>query len=95
MLPKKERNKNVMKCSCGYKEVQEESVKIVEKKQVEEKQVEVIDSNEEDMPICKEKCEKCGNEEAYYTIQQTRSADESPTKFMKCTKCKHTWRDYD
>ena len=25
---------------------------------------------------------------------QTRSADEAPTTFYKCTYCSHTWRDY-
>ena len=25
---------------------------------------------------------------------QTRSADEAPTTFYKCSKCNHTWRDY-
>jgi DNA-directed RNA polymerase subunit M len=25
---------------------------------------------------------------------QTRSADEATTQFFRCTKCKHTWRNY-
>ncbi|PJB94591.1 transcription factor S, partial [Candidatus Pacearchaeota archaeon CG_4_9_14_0_8_um_filter_35_24] len=24
----------------------------------------------------------------------TRAADESETKFYRCTKCDHTWREY-
>ena len=28
-------------------------------------------------------------------LQQTRSADEAPTRFFQCLKCKHTWREYD
>ncbi|MCK4973458.1 MAG: transcription factor S, partial [Candidatus Heimdallarchaeota archaeon] len=26
---------------------------------------------------------------------QTRSADESPTRFFRCTACGETWREYD
>ena len=39
------------------------------------------------------KAKKCGGKEAYYWLIQTRSADEPPTQFFKCVKCKHTWRD--
>jgi len=39
-------------------------------------------------------CPKCGNKEAYYWTVQTRAGDEAETKFLKCTRCKHTWRDY-
>jgi DNA-directed RNA polymerase subunit M len=39
-------------------------------------------------------CEKCGNNAAYFWTQQTRAADEPETRFFKCTKCKHTWREY-
>jgi DNA-directed RNA polymerase subunit M len=26
---------------------------------------------------------------------QTRRADESATQFFRCTKCGHTWREYE
>ena len=39
-------------------------------------------------------CEKCHNEEGVWWTFQTRSADEPETKFYRCTKCNHTWRDY-
>ena len=39
-------------------------------------------------------CPKCGNKEAVWWIQQTRSSDEAPTLFLRCTKCKHAWREY-
>lgn len=39
-------------------------------------------------------CDSCGNEEAWYTIKQTASADEPPTRFFKCTECGHRWREY-
>ena len=39
-------------------------------------------------------CEKCHNQEGVSWACQTRSADEPETKFYRCTKCNHTWRDY-
>lgn len=95
LMPKKEGNKTVLQCTCGYREVKEEGVKFTEKKEIEEKEVEVVHEVKETLPVTKEDCPKCGNPEAYYELQQTRSADEPPTKFLRCTKCKHTWRDYD
>jgi DNA-directed RNA polymerase subunit M len=95
LTPKKEGAKTIMAClSCEYKSANGEQAKISEKNTKNEKIVQVIDSENEMHPVCKEKCHKCGNEEAYYFLQQTRAADEAPTKFMKCTKCKHVWRDY-
>lgn len=40
-------------------------------------------------------CEECGNGKAWYTIKQTGSADEPPTRFFKCTECGYRWRDYN
>ncbi|RLM89834.1 MULTISPECIES: transcription factor S [Halobellus] len=40
-------------------------------------------------------CDECGNQEAWYTIKQTGSADEPPTRFFKCTECGHRWRGYN
>ncbi|HNS26436.1 MAG TPA: transcription factor S, partial [Methanobacteriaceae archaeon] len=28
-------------------------------------------------------------------LQQTRRADESETRFLRCTACGYTWREYD
>ena len=46
------------------------------------------------LPIEKEPCSKCGNEEAYSWQRQTRSGDEPATRFYRCVKCEHTWREY-
>lgn len=40
-------------------------------------------------------CDACGNGEAWYTIKQTASADEPPTRFFKCTDCGDRWREYN
>ena len=39
-------------------------------------------------------CDECGHGVAWYTIKQTASADEPPTRFFKCKGCGHRWREY-
>lgn len=39
-------------------------------------------------------CPKCEHMEAFWWMQQTRSADEPPTLFYKCVKCGYSWRSY-
>lgn len=48
-----------------------------------------------EFPTTKTICPKCENGLAYWWMQQTRSADEPPTLFYKCTKCGYAWRSYD
>ena len=91
MLPEKKK----MKCrSCGYsvKKTTKE-LKLVEKKQAK-KSVVVLEKDAIVLPITDKECEKCSNPRAYYWLQQTRSADEPPTQFFRCVKCKHVWREY-
>lgn len=40
-------------------------------------------------------CDRCGHDEAWYTIKQTASADEPPTRFFKCKECGYRWREYN
>ncbi len=40
------------------------------------------------------RCPKCGHDEVIAWMMQTRSADEPPTRFYRCTKCGYTWREY-
>lgn len=49
----------------------------------------------EGKPTAEVYCETCENDRAWYTIKQTASADEPPTRFFKCTACGHRWRDYN
>lgn len=80
--------------SCGAKDEKAEHT-ILKEEQRTSKKIEVIDSEkEQNLPITNETCEKCGHKRAYYWLLQTRSADEAETKFMRCEKCNHTWRDY-
>ena len=48
----------------------------------------------ETLPKTKAECPKCGNNEAFFWFVQTRASDEPPTKFFRCVKCRHTWREY-
>ncbi len=90
------KTKNMGCPRCGYsskfKVKIKTSEKIGEKKEVaviRDKDVEVYPIIDLDKP-----CEKCGNKKAYFWTLQTRSTDEAETKFFKCTKCNHTWREY-
>jgi DNA-directed RNA polymerase subunit M len=59
-----------------------------------EKQRLVVDKNAPSiLPKIRTMCPKCSHNEAYWMIQQTRSADEAPTRFYTCVKCEHRWRE--
>jgi len=55
----------------------------------------VKEVDEQNLPKATAECPKCGHNEAYFFVRQTRGADESPTAFYTCVKCGHKWRDYD
>ncbi len=92
-MPKKDGNKKMVICSCGYKSKEVAEAKVSEQVK-KEKEIEVIEEEQEVHPITEAECPKCHNKEAYFWEVQTRASDEPPTKFMKCVKCKHIWRDY-
>jgi len=77
---------------CGKKSSSKVNIKITTKS--EKEGMAVIEDNTPDLPTTTKECKKCGGKEAYYWLIQTRSADEPPTQFFKCVKCKHTWREY-
>jgi len=58
---------------------------------------EVIESSGEGqgLPKTDAKCDECGNDEAFWYMQQIRAADESETRFFVCTECEHKWREDD
>jgi DNA-directed RNA polymerase subunit M len=39
-------------------------------------------------------CTKCGHNEAFWVLRQTRAADEPETKIYRCVKCSHSCREY-
>ena len=82
---------------CGYYEKLEKGLRIESKVSSPTTQaIKVIDEGEEvkTMPTIEIICPKCGNNEAYWWLLQTRSGDEPPTQFYRCTKCGYTWRQY-
>ena len=101
MILKKENEKTYFYCnSCKYSEVAQGKVGLKEKTGLKEelnaeKRIEKVEKEVNTLPKTIEECPKCGNKEAYYWTMQTRGADEAETKFLKCTKCGYTWRDYD
>jgi len=93
LKPRTEKKKKVLACSCGYITKDLGSAEIKEKIAKEEKKVSVVKEDDVSLPETDAKCPECGFEKAYYWTQQMRAGDEAETKFMKCKKCKHTWRD--
>ncbi len=97
LLPKLVNKKRVLSCSCGYIEKGSGS-KVTIKEEIKKdvgQNIEVVERNDdESLPITEADCPKCGNNKARYWLIQTRAADEPETKFLKCTKCRHIWRDY-
>lgn len=88
---------SMMKCrKCNFQTEKIKGKKIVSKKDFEERDVTVIESSEAaGFPTTRAVCEECGNDTAYWWLRQLRSADESETRFFRCTKCGCTWREYD
>ena len=95
-MPKKEDSKKMLICSCGYKTTEVAGATIKETIHTAQKEVEVIDKGElQTLPKTTAECPKCSHKTAYFWLVQTRAGDEPETKFLRCEKCEHTWRDYD
>jgi len=88
----------VMVCTgCGASAEQRDSQAFVTTE--EQSGAELIESskeaNFEGKPTADDvTCDECGHGEAWYTIKQTASADEPPTRFFKCKECGSRWREY-
>jgi DNA-directed RNA polymerase subunit M len=89
-----EKRKNFGCMNCSY--VSKGKVKIESSEQMKElKKTAVLQEKDSNtMPVTSAVCPKCGNKEAFFWTSQTRSGDEAETRFFRCTKCKHTWREY-
>jgi len=93
MLPKKD--KKMLVCPrCGCKDKNMEKAQIKEIVGQDEKKIDVVDKEIEAYPLTEAECPKCKHKKAYFWEVQTRASDEPATKFLKCEKCKHIWRDY-
>jgi transcription factor S len=97
ILPKTQNGKKVFVCSCGFspKDIKAADTKIKECVKTEKAEdMPVIEEEMEPLPIIEAQCPKCNHGKAYFWTIQTRPSDEPETKFMKCEKCSHVWRDY-
>lgn len=86
-----------LKCrSCSYSpRSKPENIVLKERVAIsKEDQIEVQDKQVETLPKIKEECPKCKGKFAYYWTLQTRSSDESETRFFECVKCHNRWRAY-
>lgn len=54
----------------------------------------VVDEKVDILPKTRAECAKCGHNEAYWILRQTRSADEPETRIYRCVKCSYSWREY-
>ena len=101
LLPKRKGKRITLECrKCGKVKTTKQRVDIRLKTPSTLKpteQIIVVDkkSKFEALPKTNAQCPKCENGEAYWWMMQTRAADEPPTRFFKCTKCSHTWREYE
>lgn len=106
IVPKKVKGKTVLtSASCTEvkragqvcKHLEQDDAKGVMVETVEAKDdIAIVDSKDDDstLPEIDAQCPKCGNDRGKYWVVQTRASDEAPTKFIKCSRCSHTWRDY-
>lgn len=97
MVIVEEKGKRYFKCNkCSYKEEAKKEKIVIKEELVEDenKKLIVLKKDSDQFPTAKMECPKCGNEESYWWVQQTRSSDEPPTIFYKCKKCGYTWRVY-
>lgn len=100
MAPKQLKTTTTMECrSCGKRRALKDGEKVELKESVEREKegVVVMDENTdvETLPKTNIDCPECGNNEAHWWMQKTRSADEPPTRFFQCTECDNRWREYD
>lgn len=95
-MPKMDKNKKLLVCSCGFKKETDENLVIKETTSPKSESTTGagVAEDKEILPLTDAECPKCKHNKAYNWIIQTRAADEAPTRFFKCEKCKHTWREY-
>jgi DNA-directed RNA polymerase subunit M len=98
MVPKKSGDRVFLECrSCGNrKETEKKDFKMSNVRNNMKGKILVLDekSKIDVLPKTDATCPKCGNAEALWWFVQMRAADEPPTKFLRCTKCSHVWREY-
>ncbi len=95
MLPKEG---HLVCTRCGAEKKLKKNASITKVKDEKKIKDVVVFDEEKDvstLPVTRVECSECGNMEAFWWLIQTRRADEPETRFLRCTKCKFTWREYD
>ena len=103
-MPEKDENGNMMLIcpKCGYKAASSNKDDLEITEEIEHNLAKeltaVIDEQEKNktLPTMEAYCKTCKKKQVVvYWQLQTRSADEAPTRFFRCTVCGTTWREYD
>jgi len=81
--------------SCGHKQPKDPDADYVLTDDQEVQEVIETGETESSLPTTEAECPECGNNRAYWYMQQIRAADESETRFFVCTECEHKWREDD
>lgn len=94
-VPVKKGKRTYLKCrGCNYEKKQDvRALKITESIK-KKRAVAVLEKDITPLPLMEKTCPRCEHERSHWWLQQTRSADEPPTQFFRCEKCKYTWREY-
>ena len=79
---------------CGHKPKKKPKIEASENIEKKDSVAVIKEGDDNTYPIVQIQCPKCDSKKAYFWTTQTRSSDESETKFYKCVKCQHTWRVY-
>jgi len=100
MLPKKAGKRTILICrKCGKKRTVSttKGFKIAVAMEKKSENIIVLDKKSmiDTLPKTNTPCPKCENTEAYWWMRQTRAADEAATRFYRCVKCGHVWREYE
>ncbi|MFO7837129.1 MAG: transcription factor S [Candidatus Thorarchaeota archaeon] len=97
MVPSEDEDGNrVLKCrSCSHEKAIEGELKVSQSiEKTPRDKIIIVEEESVPLPKTTAECPRCGHNEAYFWTSQTRRADEGATEFYRCTKCKHTWRNY-
>ena len=89
-----EKRKNFSCIKCGYTAKGKVKIETNEKMQKKQEIGVVREKDTDVLPLVSAVCQKCGNREAQFWTAQMRAVDEAETRFFRCTKCRHTWREY-
>lgn len=84
--------------NCGFtksRDTATEEAMVTTEGQEESEIIDISDAEDRGLPTTDVECPECGNDSAYWYMQQIRSADESETRFFVCTECEHRWREDD